>query len=321
MTSALYLLSVLLFQTHPVATELPPATQEASPDGATIYTIGAGDDLLIRAIGLEEFDGKPVRVDIRGDLNLPMVGRIHAAGRTLEDLQKELAARLKKFLTDPDVTVSLGEMRSQPVSVLGAVQTPGVHQLQGEKTLFEVLSLAGGLRPDAGNTVKITRRLNWGRIPLRNAADDSTGRFSVASVGVKSILAGANPEENIEIKPNDVISVPRADLIYVIGAVKKAGGFVLGENESLSALQVLSLAEGMDRTAAPQEAKIMRTVEGNSNRAEIPVNLKKILAGKGTDVPLKANDILFIPTSATKNAALRTLEAAVQIGTGLAIYR
>ncbi len=95
----------------------------------------------------------------------------------------------------------------------------------------------------------------------------------------------------------------------------------MGDNESLSALQVLSLAEGLDRTAAPQDAKIMRAVDGSAARAEIPVDLKKVLAGKGADVPLKANDILFIPTSATKNAAIRTLEAAIQIGTGLAVYR
>jgi polysaccharide export outer membrane protein len=94
----------------------------------------------------------------------------------------------------------------------------------------------------------------------------------------------------------------------------------MGDNASLSALQVLSLAEGLDRAAAPQSAKIMRLVAGTSNRAEIPVDLKKVLAGKGADLPLKADDILFIPTSAVKSAALRTFEAAVQIGTGLAIY-
>jgi polysaccharide export outer membrane protein len=139
-------------------------------------------------------------------------------------------------------------------------------------------------------------------------------------VVAKSIIAKSNPQENITIKPYDVISVPRADIIYVIGAVHKAGGFVMGDNTSLSALQVLSLAEGLDRAASPQSAKIMRLVEGTNNRAEIPVDLKKVLAGKGADLPLKADDILFIPTSATKSAVLRTFEAAVQIGTGLAIY-
>ena len=95
----------------------------------------------------------------------------------------------------------------------------------------------------------------------------------------------------------------------------------MGENESLSALQVLSLAEGLDRAAATDKAKIMRNIPGSGNRAEIPVDLKKILTGKASDVPLLADDILFIPTSAAKNMAMRSLEAAIQVGTGIAIYR
>ena len=311
---------LMLFQAAPPA-EITNSDGPSKSEAPTTYTLGAGDQIVIRAVDIEEIDNKPVLIDTRGNINLPMVGRIHAAGLTTEELESEIKTSLKKYLNAPDVTVALAELRSQPVSVLGSVQTPGVHQLQGQKTLFEVLSVAGGLRPDAGNTVKITRHLEWGRIPLPTAADDSTGQFSVASVKVKSIMSAINPQENITIKPNDVISVPKGDIVYAIGAVRKSGGFVLGENESLSALQVLSLAEGLDRTAAPQNAKIMRTVPGSNDRAEIPVDLKKLLAGKGTDVPLRADDILFIPTSVTKSVALRSLEAAIQIGTGVAIYR
>jgi len=314
------ILVLMLFQAAPPAT-LANYAGPSKSDAPTTYTLGSGDQIIIRAVDIEEIDNKPVLIDTRGNINLPMVGRIHAAGLTTEELETEIATRLKKYLNGPDVTVALAELRSQPVSVLGSVQTPGVHQLQGQKTLFEVLSLAGGLRPDAGNSVKITRQLVWGRIPLPTAADDSTRQFSVASVNVKSIMSATNPQENITIRPNDVISVPKGDIVYAIGAVHKSGGFVLGENESLSALQVLSLAEGLDHAAAPQNAKIMRNVPGSNDRVEIPVDLKKLLAGKGTDVPLRADDILFIPTSATKNVALRSLEAAVQIGTGIAIYR
>ena len=254
---------LILFQAAPPA-ELTNSDGRSKSEAPTTYTFGAGDQIVIRAIDIEEIDNKPVLIDTRGNINLPMVGRIHAAGLTPEELETEIKTRLKKYVNEPDVTVALGELRSQPVSVLGSVQTPGVHQLQGQKTLFEVLSLAGGLRPDAGNTVKITRHLEWGRIPLPTAADDPTGQYSVASVGVKGIMSATNPQENIAVKPNDVISVPRADIIYVIGAVRKPGGFLLGENESLGALQILALAEGLDRSAAPQHARIMRTIEPRS---------------------------------------------------------
>ena len=309
MTFPFLVFALALFQATPLV------------EAPTTYALGPGDKIVIRALDAEEIDNKPVVIDTRGNINLPMAGSIHAAGLTTEGLEAELQRRLKKYLKEPDVTVALEELRSQPVSVLGSVQTPGVHQLQGQKTLFEVLSLAGGIRPDAGNTIKITRQLKWGRIPLPTAADDPTRQFSVASVSVKSVMSATNPQENIPIRPNDVISVPKGNIVYAIGAVRKSGGFVLGENDSLSALQVMSLAEGLDRNASPQDAKIMRSVPGSSDRTEIPVDLKKILAGKGADVPLRADDILFIPTSATKNVALRSLETAVQIGTGIAIYR
>src|SRR5437588_8180707 len=100
---------------------------------------------------------------------------------------------MKRYLQEPDVSISISEFRSQPISILGAVQNPGVHQLQGKKNLFGVLSLAGGLRHDAGYRVRITRNLEWGRIPLPNATDDPNGQFSVASVSVKSIMEASNP--------------------------------------------------------------------------------------------------------------------------------
>lgn len=285
------------------------------------YTLGPDDQIVVRAENADEITQTPIRIDPKGNINLPMVGRLHVAGLTAEQLENFLKDRLKKYIQDPEVFVYLSELRSQPISVLGAVNSPGVHQLEGHKTLFEVLSLAGGLRQDAGYSVKITRRLRWGRIPLANAKEDPSAQFSIASVNVKSIMDATKPEDNIEIKPDDVISVPKGDIVYVIGAVHKSGGFVLGENENLSALQILSLAEGFDRFADSQHAKIMRPVPGTSDRTEIPVDLKKLMAGKATDVPLKADDILFIPTSGRKAATVRGIEAALQIGTGLAIYR
>ena len=243
-----------------------------------------------------------------------------SSGLNTEQLQVAIAERLKKYLVKPDVSVYLAEMRSQPVSILGEVQAPGVHQLQGQKNLFEVLSLAGGLRPEAGNVINITRRLEWGPVPLPNASNDSTGQFSVASVEVKSVMSASNPAENILVKPNDVISVPKADTIYVIGAVMKPGAYVLGVNRTLSALQILALASGLDKTAASKDAKIMRAVPGSRDRTEIPIDLKTILSGKTRDVPLTADDILFVPTSKAKVAGYRALEALVSAGT-LMVYR
>jgi polysaccharide export outer membrane protein len=251
-----------------------------------------------------------------------MVGRVQASGRTTEDMEKEIATRLKTYIRNPEVSVSVVELRSQPVSVIGEVMTPGVHQLQGRKTLVEMLSLAGGTRQDAGYSVRVTRQKEWGPIPLPHAAVDSSGEFSVAEVNLKEIMDAKNPAANILIMPHDVISVPRAELVYVIGDVKRSGGFVLGEKARMSVLQALSLASGLEKTAAPSKAKILRaSTTHDLKRTEIPVNLKRVLAGQDQDVPMEPDDILLVPGSKTRTALIRGLESALQIGTGVAIYR
>jgi polysaccharide export outer membrane protein len=285
------------------------------------YQLGPGDQIAIHALDAEELSDKPVRIDENGNISLPLVGELRAAGLTAPRLAAELTARLGTQIKAPHVSVTITEFRSQPVSVIGAVNNAGVHQLQGRKTLVEMLSLAGGLRQDAGYRVKITRELDWGEIPIENARVDSSGKFSVAEVSLKDILEANTPGGNIRIMPHDVISVPRAQLVYVIGEVHKSGGFVLGERETVSVLQALSMAEGLARTAAPGSAKILRSPSGDSQRIEIAVDLRRILSGKDNDVPLRSDDILFVPTSKSKNAVMRSLEAAIQLGTGFAIYR
>jgi polysaccharide export outer membrane protein len=296
-----------------------PSGSSDSGAGAN-YVLGAGDLLSLSVADLEDFTEKSFRIDLSGDINLPLAGRIHAAGLTVDAFEGEVNKRLGKLLKSPDAVVTVTEFHSQPVSILGAVNTPGVRQVGGQKKLFEIISLAGGLRSDAGDTVEITRDSKWGVIPLPNARMDSTGRYSTASVKVKSIMNATNPVENITIMPNDVISVPKGDLVYAVGSINRPGGFLLGENETLTTLQVVSLAEGVSKTAASDKAKILRSVPGSTNREEIAVNIKQLMAGKASDIPLRANDILFIPNSGAKSASYRTLEAVIQTATGLAIY-
>lgn len=284
------------------------------------YVLGPGDRMTLLVRDLEDFTDQTFSVDMQGDINLPLAGRFHVAGLTVDQFEQQTKERLKKYVKNPDVVASIAEYHSQTISVIGAVNTPGVHQLQGHKTLFEVLSMSGGLRTDAGSTINITRELHWGTIPLPDAKTDSTGHFSIASVKVKSTMDASDPSENIIIMPNDVISVPKGQVVYAVGSVVRPGGFLLGEHDTMSSLQVLSLAEGFSSLAAPGNARILRSVPGSPNRKEIPINLKKLMSGKEPDVPLQADDILFIPTSAAKSITKRTLDAAVQVTTGIVIY-
>jgi len=305
---------------HPATPELSAGSGPASPLRAT-YILGADDLIEVHATDFEAIGDKPIRIDMGGDVSLPMLGRVRAAGLTCRQLETEIAGRLKEYVLHPDVTVSVADFHSQPVSVLGAVKSPGVHQLQGRKTFIEVLSLAGGLNEDAGPVIKLTRRIEWGRIPLPGAADDPSGHFSVAEVHLKDVLGATNPEQNIIIQPDDVITVPRAEMVYVVGQVMKSGGFVLNERESLSVLQALSLAGGLDRAASPQKSKILRPARSGAGRTEIAVDLRRILSGQHEDVRLQSDDILFVPSSLPKRAAVRALETAIQTGSGIAIWR
>jgi polysaccharide export outer membrane protein len=134
------------------------------------------------------------------------------------------------------------------------------------------------------------------------------------------VLAADHPQDNILVRASDVITVPRAEMVYVIGEVNKPGGFVLNDKESMSVLQALSLAGGTTRYAAPSSARVLRPGLDGS-RKEQALNLKQVLAGHTNDVPLKSQDILFVPSSATKNATLRAIEAGIQIGTGVLVFR
>jgi polysaccharide export outer membrane protein len=289
----------------------------------SVYALGPDDQIMIRALDADEISDKTFRINPSGFLTLPLLGRVQAAGLTIEQLEADLTKRLKTYVQDAHVSVTVMEFRSQPVSVIGAVKNPGIVQLQGRKTLLEVLSLVGGLREDAGSSVKVTRSVDWGSIPLPDAHKDPSGKFTVGNVQVREILEGRNPTSNILICPNDVISVARADIVYVIGEVNKAGGFVLSDRNSMTVLQALAMAGGLGRTAASQRAKVLRG-EG-AQREEVPLDVKKILAGKASDVPLRPDDILFIPNSTGKFVALSALETSIRtagmITGGVIIYR
>ena len=232
-----------------------------------------------------------------------------------------MSLRLSSYIREPEVTVRVTEFKSQPVSVFGAVKNPGVYYLQRPRTLIEVLSAAGGLEPDSGGAINITRRSECGTVPVDNARPDPSGRYSIGEVKLKPLMEGGNPANNLLICANDVITVPRARLVYVIGEIHKPGGFVLRDQETVSVLQALSMSEGLLHSASPQKARILRPQEGQSQRLEIPVNLSHILAGKAEDVVLMPDDILFVPDSKPKTAALRGAEAALQMATGVVIWR
>ncbi len=314
----IYLLALLN-----VALCLPAQNElQRRPHLATEYVLGPGDQFILHVADADEISDKPLRVDPSGFVDLPLAGRMEVGGLSLEQFKSELKSKLSLYITDPAITVNLTASESQPVSVVGQVNSPGVHQLAGSRRLLEVISMSGGLKADAGDLVIITREPQWGVINAPHARTDPSTGGSTLAVPVDSLMSLRAPEENILIKPNDVISVPKAELVFVLGDVKKAGGFALSSHSSISLLKALSLAEGLGPDDAAKHARILRTAPGSDGTPrEIPVDINKIISGKAPDVQLLANDVLFVPHSGVKVTSRRALEAAIGISSGLLIYR
>ncbi|MCU1323868.1 MAG: hypothetical protein JWM43_3517 [Acidobacteriaceae bacterium] len=292
------------------------------PSAASEYFLAPGDQILLHVVDMEELSDKAIRLDPNGFIDLPLIGRMQASGLTLEQFKEHLGAKLSKYINDPQISANFVEDQGRPVSIIGEVNTPGVRQLHGPQRLIEAISMAGGIRPDAGPKIIITRQLKWGSLPLPDARTDATHAYTTASISLDDLMNSTDPENNIFIQPNDVISIPKAQIVYVVGNVKKAGGFQLSSRGTVSILQAVALAEGLSPDAAGSRARIIRPAPGGDGKPkEIPINVAKVFDGTEPDVPMYANDVLFIPNSVAKSSMRRSAEAVLQVTTGILIYR
>jgi polysaccharide export outer membrane protein len=307
--------------TGPATTSVPPKPTETSASPAAPartapadtgdasgpvrdLTIGIGDLLKISVLGAPEYD-QDVRVAGNGDIVIGLVGRVHVAGQTTEQAQALIRKRLMDggYFADPQVAVFEKEFATQGVSVLGEVQKPGVYPVTGPRRLFDVLSLAGGTTPKAGQVVTISSRDKIKTLQLVNFSSDPQ----------------KNMAANVDILPGDTVVVSKAGVVYVVGDVRHPMGVIMENGGHITILQALATAEGANSTAALRSAKIVR--KGENGPTEVPVDIKKIMQAKAPDVTLQAEDVVFIPSSTAKNVGVRTLQSIVNIATGVATYR
>lgn len=276
------------------------------------YVLGPGDQIVLKAFEMEEVSERPFLIEGDGSINLPQLGRIPVSGLTLERLEALLVDRMRTLVQRPQVTVTVVQYRSEPVFFVGAFRAPGIYPLQGGRTLVEMLTTIGGLQPNASRRIKVTRRKDIGPLPLPGAVESVDGSVVSAEISIGSLRENVNPAEDISLQPFDVISVERAEMVYVNGEVAKTGGFELGERDSISVIQLISLAGGLSPNAMPTKARILRPVLNTSRRSEVPIDITRILTGKDNDFPLMPNDLLYVPKAGTwKKSALRTVLIAL----------
>lgn len=286
------------------------------------YVIGPEDVLLVDVFDVPELSKLTVEVGNDGNISVPLLGNVKAAGLTQHQLRDELAEEWgKKYLQDPQVMLTIEKFKSRPVSVVGAVAKPGEYYLTGRRTLVEVLAMAGGpanLGAAAGKEVMVERPEGFQDLPqadgLTQTAPDKV------SIEMKKLLYTQDTDLNIEIKPFDIVSVSRAGIVYVVGAVTRPGGYVLEDKDSVSVLEALAMAQGVGPNARSHEARIVKR-SATGVQTSVPIDIKKVLEGKAPDVTLAANDILFVPNSTSKAIGKQGLATTVGILTGLVIYR
>jgi polysaccharide export outer membrane protein len=295
------------------ATPVAQPTISATPSSAVTsderYRIGPGDVLDIRVFNRAQLSRDAVRVDARGVIRMPLIdGDIRAACLTEVEVADEIANRYLKYLKNPQVSVFVKEFQSQPAAVIGAVNNPGQFKLQRQVRLLELLTFANGLTDHAGRTVQVIHAGGPSLCETTATANpDDLATSSFASYTLSETLQGkdlANPV----VRPGDIISVPDADQIYVVGNVVQPRAIPLKEPITVS--RAIAMAGGEQRDTKRESVRIVRQLPGSKTKQEIRVDLRAIEKQKAEDVALLANDIVDVPTS-TGRSLLRSLVGTI----------
>jgi polysaccharide export outer membrane protein len=265
-------------------------------------------------IGITVYDSpeltRTFRVDSDGEIRLPMLRKhIKAVGLFPEELENSVQAALVdgQVMVDPIVTVSVVEYRSRPITVVGEVKNPITFQATGVVTVLDAISQAGGLAEDAGSEILVSRQ---------ELAADGKSTTLTQRIPARSLLSAADPSMNPELNGGEVIRVPEAGRVYVVGNVKNPGAFPIKDESGTTVLKMLALSQGLNGYTA-RTAYIYRTEGGSGGKNDIPIELKKVMQRKSPDVPLMANDILYIPEASERKAAMTALDRGLLIGVAM----
>ena len=326
------------------------------------YVIGNGDVLDVEVFDVKEIS-REVRVSQTGSIGIPLVPvRLHVAGLTEVQAEQKISEVLEAngLISHPQVSVSVKERKSKPITVVGAVGHPMVYQADRPVSILEVLAEAGGVVNDAGDTVIVTRpaqessteaseppavgpeapastatpresprtissapRVSTSPNALLSPAvpNDPPRLNNTITINLSELMESGDATNNIILQAGDIVTVPHAGIVYVLGAVVRPGGFVLvNDRAQMTTLKLLALSGGLNRTAKRDHAVIIRK-DNQGKQHEVVVDLKKVMERQAEDVQLLPSDILYVPDSAAKQAILRAAEFGIALGSGVALYR
>jgi polysaccharide export outer membrane protein len=280
-----------------------PEQKTTLPPNSSALVIGPGDEVEVTVYGAPDLSVH-TRVSADGNISMPLIDYVRIAGLSSSEAESVIEAKLREnnFVNDPHVAVYVKEYNSSGISVAGEVNKPGVYSALGPHRLFDIMQTAGGLSEKASGLVTISHKGN--------------------EENPVTVELSKNPAEmarsNVELHPGDTVFVAKAAMVYVLGEVIKPGGYILNSTGAVTVLQVVAAAGGPTHLAAVGRARMLRRTPNGLQ--ELPVPLKALLRGKTADIPVSAEDILFIPSSRTKDfvAASTTIASTTA---SAAIYR
>lgn len=263
------------------------------------YKIGP-EDLLDISVFEDEKLNKIVRVSSQGNISFPLIGILRVKDLTANELEREIRDLLsEKYFQNPHVSVFIKEYRSQRLSVIGAIEKPGVFDVTGQKTVLDILAMAGGLKEDAGQMLFLIRppRLEDGDAKEKKGLEEKTIQTFV--IDLEALLVKGDLTLNLPLSHGDVLNIPLSGKVFVGGEVMKPGGFSL-KGKRMTISQAITIAEGLKSEANGDETRIFRYSGIGNERETITVNIYAIQKGQSEDIYLQENDIVIVPKSGIK---------------------
>lgn len=269
------------------------------------YRIGPGDVLDVRVYNRPQLSREAVRVEGNGMIRMPLIeGEIQAACKTEGELAKEISTRYARYYRNLPVDVFIKEYHAREVALIGAVNEQGRYQMQRRIRLLELLTFAKGPSEKAGQTINIVRAPRTDFCAMTNESAKPEGSF--ISLRLNDTLRGDEPS-NPYVEPGDIVTIPEADQVYVVGNVYSPKSLALREPITVS--RAIAMAGGPLRDSKTDKIRIVRQV-GGGGQSEMFVNLNAIAQKKAEDVQLKPNDIVEVPES-TGKSIIRSLLGSV----------
>lgn len=279
------------------------------------YRIGARDVIEVRIEDATELSNT-YQVNADGTFLMPYLKRVSALDKTPEELAKFIADSLRgRYLKDPQVLVVVKQYYSHTFFIQGSVRKPGVYQMEGNPSLLNLVTVAGGLAENHGSTAFIIHQLKNKKSDAGTpAASAKPGQpaatneedYILRTVNIAGLLKGRF-EQNTNVEPGDIVNIPQADVFFVAGEVNAPGSFPLTDGTTLR--QAIALSQGTTLNAAGDKGVIFRQDPATGKRQEVQVDIGAVMKGRNEDVAILANDVVIVPNSRAKTIGNSILKA------------